>query len=47
MFGAEAAGAAPRAVSVQTHAWIEAAVPGFGWYALDPTNGEPSASVMW
>ena len=39
MFGAEAAGAAPRAVSVQTHAWIEAAVPGFGWYALDPTNG--------
>ncbi len=39
MFGAERAGTAPRAVSVQTHAWIEAAVPGFGWYALDPTNG--------
>ncbi|WP_420435916.1 transglutaminase family protein [Candidatus Poriferisodalis sp.] len=32
-------GEAPTAVSVQTHAWIEAAVPGFGWYALDPTNG--------
>ena len=26
-------------VSVQTHAWIEAALPGWGWWPLDPTNG--------
>jgi transglutaminase-like putative cysteine protease len=26
-------------VEVQTHAWIEAAIPAFGWLALDPTNG--------
>lgn len=25
-------------VHVQTHAWVEVAIPGIGWWALDPTN---------
>ncbi len=27
-------------VVVQTHAWFEAAIPGWGWLGLDPTNGQ-------
>lgn len=29
---------------VQTHAWFEAAIPGFGWFPLDPTNRTEVAS---
>ncbi len=28
-------------IEVQTHAWAEVAIPGWGWWAVDPTNREP------
>ena len=28
-------------VEVETHAWVEAAVPGGGWWPFDPTNRQP------
>ena len=28
-------------LSVQTHAWLEVFVPGYGWWGLDPTNAQP------
>ena len=33
--------AEPQIVRVQTHAWIEVALPAAGWWPLDPTNGSP------
>jgi transglutaminase-like putative cysteine protease len=38
----DSSGAIPdgEAVVVQTHAWIEVAIPGWGWLGLDPTNGQ-------
>lgn len=28
-------------VTVATHAWVELSVPGWGWWAIDPTNASP------
>jgi transglutaminase-like putative cysteine protease len=38
--GPSAADDAAEVVRVQTHAWFEAAIPGVGWLALDPTNAQ-------
>jgi transglutaminase-like putative cysteine protease len=32
-------------LAVQTHAWVEAFVPGFGWWGLDPTNPQPVSEL--
>lgn len=39
--GAEDGGGGDDIVEVQTHAWVEAAVPGEGWQPVDPTNDRP------
>ena len=33
--------AAQEPVRVQTHAWVEALIPGHGWHPVDPTNRRP------
>jgi transglutaminase-like putative cysteine protease len=32
-------------LAVQTHAWVEVFVPGFGWWGLDPTNPQPVSDL--
>jgi transglutaminase-like putative cysteine protease len=36
--GTEGAMPQDTEVAVQTHAWLEVAIPGWGWWAIDPTN---------
>jgi transglutaminase-like putative cysteine protease len=40
LFASDSRDSAPVAdeVLVQTHAWTEIAIPGAGWWPLDPTN---------
>ena len=38
---APALGEELHTVVVQTHAWVEVAIPGVGWHAIDPTNLQP------
>ncbi len=32
-------GAVSERIETQTHAWVEAAIPGWGWWPVDPSNG--------
>ena len=45
-FYASPVGEAPRdaEIEVQTHAWLEVAVPGFGWWGFDPTNRQAAGA---
>ncbi|MDX1450751.1 MAG: transglutaminase family protein, partial [Acidimicrobiia bacterium] len=29
-------------IDVATHAWVEASIPEWGWWGIDPTNGYPA-----
>ncbi len=42
----QSSGAAPDSaeIGVQTHAWVEVLVPGWGWWGIDPTNATPVSS---
>ena len=42
----QSVGSAPESaeIDVQTHAWVEVLVPGWGWWGIDPTNSTSVSS---